>query len=103
MTPGHETHTLDWRGIAVTVRYRPYVFASVHEIYGSALAHLEIESDSRAPLPITETGYKSAFLPADAVAARGGPASYVRAWLEHGARSEAWREAEAERNQLSLF
>src|SRR6202167_6829830 len=70
-----------------------------------ALAHLEIESISPAkePLPMTETGYRSWFgAPAD-VESDGGPAEFVRLWLQHEARADSWKAAQAERRQHTLF
>jgi hypothetical protein len=55
------------------------------------------------PLPMTETGYRSWFgAPAD-VESDGGPAEFVRLWLDHEARSDSWKAAQAERRQLTLF
>ena len=52
---------------------------------------------------MTETGYRSWFgAPAD-VESDGGPAEFVRLWLDHDARSDSWKAAQAERRQLTLF
>src|SRR5208282_1849406 len=63
-------------------------------ILGEDLAHLEVRSihPQDAPLPITETGYRSHFIAASAVGAAGGPAAYVDAWLTAEGDSPAWRE-----------
>lgn len=57
----------------------------------------------RAPLPITETGYKSHFCDRREIEAAGGPVAYALAWLDMAADSKTWREACAARRQLSLF
>jgi uncharacterized membrane-anchored protein len=44
----------------------------------------------RAPLPITDTGYRSHFLLAGIVEEAGGPAAYVRCWLDEAARHPRW-------------
>jgi hypothetical protein len=101
----YRTEKLTWQGIVIEVRYDPDWLASYRETYGYPLAHLEIESMSPAkePLPMTETGYRSWFgAPAD-VESDGGPAEFVRLWLDHEARSDSWKAAQAERRQLTLF
>ena len=63
---------------------------------GFDLAHLEIESiaPERARLPITGTGYRSHFTSPDTVAAHGGPAAFVEAWLESESQAPDWRREE---------
>jgi hypothetical protein len=105
MTDVYQAHALQWENITIEVRYDPDWSPSYRDIYGYPLAHLEIESidPAKAPLPMTETGYRSWFgAPAD-VDAEGGPVAFVCAWLDHEARSPAWQEAQTERRQLTLF
>lgn len=70
---------------------------------GYAIAHLEIIADNRAVLPVTETSYRSHFVPREVVEVLGGPVAYVRAWLDHEAQSPAWKAHRAASRQLSLF
>jgi hypothetical protein len=72
---------------------------------GMGQDHVEIESivPSRAPLPITETGYKSHFLPALDLVNAGGPVSFVTAWLEREANSKVWRAQANAKAQGDLF
>jgi hypothetical protein len=105
MTAIYQTLSLQWENITIEVRYDPDWSPAYRDVYGYLLAHLEIESvdPAKAPLPMTETGYRSWFgAPAD-VDAEGGPVAFVRAWLDHDARSPAWRASQAERRQLTLF
>ncbi len=92
------THRFTWQGIIIEARYTPLW-------YGVA-AHLVVESiaPARAPLPITETGYRSHFHPAGTIEARGGNVvAQVTAWLDEEAANPAWRHyAEASR-QGTLF
>lgn len=99
------TEHLDWEGIALSVTFCPDWSPAFREAYGRPLAHLTVASvaPKGAPLPITSTGYISRFLSPDDVAAHGGPAGYVRAWLDHAADDPAWRELQAKSVQLSLF
>ncbi|MGE3993157.1 hypothetical protein [Pseudorhodoplanes sp.] len=64
---------------------------------------MEIESDDRAPLPLTNTGYSSGYVDASNVEALGGPVPFVLAWLDQEADSPAWRKREIAARQLSLF
>jgi hypothetical protein len=99
-----EIHRIVWRGIAVDIGYDP-VWLNLTAIKGSAPAHLELRAvePERAPLPVTETGYRSHFTTSDIVANAGGPAAYVVAWLD---REATWPERtvrQAKAAQLSLF
>lgn len=91
-----------WRGIEIEIRWNPeYV------IYDdkTRVAHLEVESISpkRAPLPITETGYRSHFPPLSEVEIYVTPEDYVEAWLDDMSRSREWQALEQSSRQLSLF
>lgn len=96
-----EIFTLNWEGIALSINWCPVWFAMAD---GSvSTAHLEISSDARVPLPVTETGYRSIFLPAEQVEAFGGPVAYVQALLDQEAASDAWQEHLEASRQPSLF
>jgi len=92
-----------WQGLAIEVLFTPIYSESYHRIYGYALAHLQISVEGRAPLPISETGYRSRFERADNIDVTGGAATYARAWLDRAARSPAWIGAQERARQLSLF
>jgi hypothetical protein len=89
------TAIIDWRGLLVKVTYERQQFA----------AHIQIESVEpiRAPLPISETGYRTQFVSGDAVADAGGPEFYVSDWLDEAARDRGWVEQEAAIRQYALF
>jgi hypothetical protein len=89
---------VDWNGVRIRVEYEA-------EWLGDYLAHLSLHvvDPPRAPIPVTETGYRSHFVAADAVEQTGGPSAYVTAWLDEASRSIEWRGQEEERRQLSLF
>jgi hypothetical protein len=97
--------TLVWDGVTIEVRYEPDWWG--HSKFGPdrQISHLEIEATApkRAPLPVTETGYRSHFLAPGEVEEAGGPASFLRAWLDQEARTPTWRRADAARRQLDLF
>lgn len=91
--------TFDWRGILIEVRYE------AQWLGGDATAHLELATlePLRAPIPVTETGYRSHFVDRETIDEMGGPAAYVEAWLDNAAKGKAWIEAEAAARQYSLF
>jgi len=98
-----ELHRFEWNGTLLEVAYDPQWLPP--HILGEDLAHLEVWSihPQDAPLPITETGYRSHFIAASAIAAAGGPAAYVDAWLTAESDSPAWRERAQSARQLALF
>jgi hypothetical protein len=67
--------------------------------------HLAIESiaPEKAPTPITETGYLSHFMSAEALREAGGPARFVEDWLVRAGQSKEWRQRELKRRQGNLF
>ena len=86
---------LDWRGIVIQVTYEQQRFVD----------HIQVETlePQRGPLPITETGYCSHFIPKDVIEEAGGPEAYVEAWLDHAATGKGWAEQEAAARQYALF
>ena len=90
------TSQIDWRGVTIRIVFRK-------RRWKSDLDHLEITAMDDAQIPITETGYRSHFLPDGIVEEHGGPEAYVLAWLDHEADSTAWKEKFEAAKQLSLF
>jgi len=82
-----ETHRFTWRGIEIEAVYDPVAF-------GGLIAHLKVRSlkPERAPLPVTETGYKSHFHPQGIIEAHeGGVIGQVTAWLDEEAQKPEWK------------
>jgi len=93
-----QTYRFTWRGIEIEAIYTPLQWKTI--------AHLEVRSikPERAPLPITETGYRSHFHQPGTIEARGGDVvAQIVAWLDEEANSPEWREAVEAARQLSLF
>lgn len=67
--------------------------------------HVEIESinPKRAPLPITETGYRSHFIPALDLINAGGPVTFVTAWIAQEAKGKTWTKYSTAKAQGDLF
>lgn len=98
-----ENLTIIWNEISIDITYNNDWSKAYREIQGHSMAHLEIKSQNRQRLPITNTGYKSHFIVATEIEEYGGAAQYVCAWLDHGAQSKKWKDYERKSKQLSLF
>ncbi|MDF1803207.1 hypothetical protein [Thalassovita sp.] len=85
-----EQHIITWRGVEIEITYTPEKFGMVD--------HIELRTENKTPLPVTETGYRSHFMNKGAVAHNGGAVPLVTAWLDHEAKRSGWNNA-----QLSLF
>ena len=85
-----EKHTIAWRGVTVAITFTPARFSTVD--------HIELRTEGKTPLPVTETGYRSHFLPLGNVMEYGGAVAYVTDWLDHEADRVKWGGA-----QLSVF
>jgi hypothetical protein len=93
-----KTYRFVWQSIEIEAIYYP--------IQWGVIAHLEIESiqPPRAPLPITETGYRSHYHPCGTVEANGGDVvAQVIAWLDDEAAKPEWRAYVAKSRQGELF
>jgi len=94
-----QVYRFHWEGIEIEATYVP-------RSWGGVIAHLEIESiqPPRAPLPITETGYKSHYHPCGTVEAHGGGVvAQIIAWLNEEAAKPEWRAYAAKSRQGELF
>ena len=94
-----QTYRLIWQGIEIEARYWPRKWG--------VTAHHEVESicPERAPLPITDTGYRSHFHPPGTVESLGGDVvAQVIAWLDaEAAANPAWQARVAAARQGELF
>jgi len=85
-----QSYEFDWDGISISVTYAPD-WLSITSKYGVAAAHLKIEAikPKRAPLPMSETGFRSLFSQKETIKAGGGPVAYALAWLDAEAKNQA--------------
>lgn len=93
-----QTYRFQWEGIEIEATYSP--------IKWGVIAHLEIETiqPPRAPLPITETGYRSHYHPCGTVEANGGDVvAQIVAWLDEEAAKPEWQAYAAKSRQGELF
>ena len=95
-----ENSTLIWRGIKITIRYKPNYFKSTK---GFSIAYLEVISENKVPLPFTESGYRSHFTDAGEIEKYGASIDFVKAWLDETAKSKQWKKYREQSNQLTLF
>lgn len=81
MIPSIHVSRIDWQGATVEIRYEPSYSPAMDSCYGRSMAHIELHviSPDGAKLPVTDTGYRSHFVPNSAVIEAGGAISYVRA------------------------
>lgn len=72
---------------------------------GINMVHIELRTlqPAKAPLPVTQTGYRSHFVDAEIVAEYENVAAYVTAWLDHEAKSSDWQKIETEARQYALL
>lgn len=92
------TAKLVWRDVTCRVRHTPNYLSK-------GWSHIEIivVSPKKAPLPITETGYRSHFLDEDLLKKAGGPVTFFFDWIEREAATRAWAKAEFKWRQGDLF
>lgn len=87
----------------MTVRYNSCYFKSLNKISGFSIAHLEVITENKTPLPFTESGYRSHFTDASEIEQYGTPSDFVKAWLEASAKNKQWKKNRNKNNQLTLF
>ena len=87
--------TITWRGIRMEVTHVGS--------YSAGMDHIEIHTENKTPIPITETGYKSHFFPTGSYAEYETAEDLVVAWLEAEADSKEWKAKELASRQMSLF
>lgn len=89
-----QTSEIIWAGITIEVRFsKNWMSGIVH--------HLELQADK--PVSITETGYKSHFIPYDETLHLDDVLKFVVSWLDEAAQSRSWREYVETQRQGDLF
>ncbi len=102
--PRKTRYEIQWRdpasGATIAVR-----ITHARDYLSSGNDHLEIESmkPKKAPLPITETGYRSHFMAPLELMNAGGPVTFVTAWLDTEAKGKGWSKAVTTKAQGDLF
>lgn len=94
MSEGYETFKLIWGDYTVMVSHHANWLNSGHY-------HIELRCGER--LPVTETGYRSIFLPEEAFTDGAEIKAFVTSLLDDAATSAAWQTYLADSRQLKLF
>ena len=93
-----EQFEMMWNGVQIQVTYKP--------LYWEVTSHIELRtvSPAGAHLPVTDTGYRSHFIPPGTVEAfEDGAEAFVRAWLDEAAQDPKWQRERQQRMQLDLL
>lgn len=100
--PGYIEFSCSWQGIALQIRHNA---CWLGRCAGLRTHHVEIRSDGRVKLPVTETGYRSLFLHGEAPfdEFEGDVVAFVLAWLDSEATRPEWKRHVDASRQLSLF
>jgi len=91
---------LQWQGIDIEITYYPFRF-TIGE--GEYMAHAELRTENREPLPITQTGYLSHHFPSRVELCEEELIGLFRGWLDEEAAKPEWIEEQEGRKQLCLF
>lgn len=102
--PTKSRYEIDWRDPVTTKAVRIRI-THARDYLGQGQDHIEVESlaPAKAPLPITETGYRSHFIPPLELINEGGPVTFVTAWLDREAKGKDWQKRQTARSQGDLF
>lgn len=91
-----EISNITWEGRDIRLSYTPR--------WCEQIDHIEVQSVDGAPLPFTETGYKSHFFgPVDPIMSIHEIERMVIEWLDSEAAKQAWQDYLLTSQQLSLF
>lgn len=90
----NEPLELLWQGIHVNVCIsRDWLQTGYH--------HIELRAEQS--LPVTQTGYRSHFVPAEQFETFDSLEQLVFQWLDQAAQSKHWEKTQEAQRQLSLF
>ena len=103
-SPNKTRYEIDWRDPVAGTEVRVRITHS-RDYLGQGQDHIEVESiaPKKAPLPITQTGYRSLFMSPLDLINDGGPVTFVTAWLDREAKGKDWQRRQAVRQQGDLF
>lgn len=94
MSGNPQSHQIVWAGITIEVKFtRNWMAGIVH--------HLKFRADE--PVSITETGYKSHFIPYDEDLQLDDVLDFVIAWLDEAGKERSWRDYVEAQRQGDLF
>ena len=92
------TYRIVWRDTQIVIRHElDYLWK------GTSHIEVHVVRPKRAPIPITETGYRSHFIDTLALINEGGPVTFVTAWLNREVTSKVWQQRDFKLRQGDLF
>ena len=94
MEDQRETLEIQWQGISVTIHI-------VRNWLDSGFDHIEVKADQH--LPITNTGYRSHFMPLMELDQWDSVKAFVRDCLDHAALAKQWVDYLVAQRQFRLF
>lgn len=97
MSPrARQERTIAWEGRSIRLSYTVRWLEMAD--------HIEVQSEDGAPLPITDTGYRSHFFgPVNPPLTMDEAEAMVITWLNKDAAKQAWQDHLLTTQQLSLF
>jgi hypothetical protein len=103
-SPHKTRYEIDWRDPVSSAVIKVRITQS-RDYLGQGQDHIEVHAvkPAKAPLPISETGYRSHFMTALELINAGGPVVFVTAWLDREAKSKDWTRRQTARQQGDLF
>ena len=105
MTNNKDVFILHWRGYDIEVTFLQSFTDGFEDIQGYKMSHVEVRTirPKRAPLPITDTGYRSIFMPLPEIIRLGGVKTMLIDALNEAADTQAWKDTEAKAKQYDFF
>ena len=99
----YDCHWASWRGIELEIRHCPCWFSMPEDDF--VTQHIEIRSQDKRLLPITDTGYRSHFMNGleALIEFDNDPVAFVLWWLDEAAKDPSWQRKAEEDRQGSLF
>jgi hypothetical protein len=101
-----DVYKLRWQGNDIEISVEtPYYLKATEEFQGYTTIHIEVRTIEplKAPLPITDTGYKSIFILEPELTQYGGAVKYVLACIESESKTKEWKVKVENARQLTLF
>ncbi len=100
------TQIINWRGTDIQITTSAPIYSNAFKkVYGYQLMHIEVKTinPEKAPLPITNTGYKSIYITEPELHSCGGSVQLILDEINASANSPEWKELDFKARQYSLF
>lgn len=103
-SPHKSSFEINWRDPVSSSVIKLSITQS-RDYLGQGQDHIEVQAvkPAKAPLPISETGYRSHFMTTLELINAGGPVAFVTGWLDREAKDKDWTRRQTARQQGDLF